>query len=323
MTRMATGLLTACLLLAASSVAAARGNGCPPPPPGPVLPALQPSAEGIWRVAVGSGLPIVFVHGWTMDHRDEAWDYEPVLQRRGGWRRIYVDLPGMGRSAATTVRDQDEILERLLAFVDREVPAGRFAIAGTSAGAYLAQALAERRRDRVAGLLLRMPMTVPDDRKRDRDAAEVLVPGKAATGTGDEASPAIVQGPCYVASLRHKNRARVEAAQSLANRSVLDPIRNDPSRYSLSASPRPPGAPLAAPVLIIAGRQDTSVGYRDAWRHVARYPRATYVALDRAEHGFPIDRSNRALFESLVEDWLDRIEEVEGRGGVRESPPPG
>ncbi|MGD0429558.1 MAG: hypothetical protein ABSA58_00575 [Acetobacteraceae bacterium] len=60
--------------------------------------------------------------------------------------------------------------------------------------------------------------------------------------------------------------------------------------------------------MIITGRQDTAVGYRDAWQIIENYPRATFAVMDRADHGWPVDRLE--LFHSLVNDWLDRIEEM-------------
>lgn len=310
-------LVTIALLPLAPMVAQAVGAGadaervpsCPAAPGrGQVsLPPFARSPEGLWFTRVGQGRPILFVHGWTMDHRDEAWDYEPIFRMVEGWQRVYVDLPGMGMSADTAIGDQAAILQRLQAFAAREFGDTPLAIAGTSAGAYLAQALALQRP--TAGLLLRMPMTVPDDRLRDRDAATVLV-GRV-DSTREPASPddaAIVQTRCYLESLARKERERVVPAQALANRELLDPVRSDPARYALPADAS--RAKVDAPALIIAGRQDASVGYRDAWRLVERYPRASYVALDRAEHGFPIDPANRALFEALVLDWLSRVDEA-------------
>ena len=62
------------------------------------------------------------------------------------------------------------------------------------------------------------------------------------------------------------------------------------------------------PSLIVTGRLDDSVGFRDAWRLVPKLTRATFVVLDRAEHGLPIDQ--QTLFEALVVDWLDRLSEA-------------
>ena len=94
----------------------------------------------------GAGRPIVFLHGWTMDHRVEMADYEKIFAVCPGWRRIYPDLPGMGRSVAGDgIRTQDDVLQAVLAFIDRVVPQERFVLAGTSLGAYLARRGCRRR----------------------------------------------------------------------------------------------------------------------------------------------------------------------------------
>jgi pimeloyl-ACP methyl ester carboxylesterase len=103
-------------------------------------------------------------------------DYEPVFAARVGWRRIYPDLPGMGRSVAQdALATQDDVLEALLAFIDRVLPAERFVLAGTSGGAHLARAVVARRRSRVAGLLLRVPCIFAEDARRTLPAFRPLV----------------------------------------------------------------------------------------------------------------------------------------------------
>src|SRR6202035_3639841 len=109
----------------------------------------------------------VFIHGWPLDHRIELADYEPIFSRRRGWQRIYFDLPGMGKTPARDwIVDQDAILDVVLGFIDRVVAGRRFAIAGTSLGGYLARAVLRRRGQDVDGLLLRVPLMIPEDALR-------------------------------------------------------------------------------------------------------------------------------------------------------------
>ena len=115
----------------------------------------------------GSGAPLVLIHGWTVDHRFEAGDYEPILSSRRGWRQIYLDLPGHGRTpAASWITSMDDMLEVVLGFIDAVLPDQRFVISGTSAGAYLAQGVVAQRAGDVDGLLLRVPLVEPDDAAR-------------------------------------------------------------------------------------------------------------------------------------------------------------
>ena len=47
---------------------------------------------------VGAGRPLLLLHGLQLDHRHIANDIEPLFTNRSGWRRLYPDLPGMGKT---------------------------------------------------------------------------------------------------------------------------------------------------------------------------------------------------------------------------------
>lgn len=267
----------------------------------------------MWSVTTGEGHDIVFLHGWTMDHRDEMRTYEPIFAGKPGWRRHYVDLPGMGRSPARPeIACMDDMLDAVIAFIRATVADRRFLIAGTSAGGYLARGVLARLGDQVDGVVLRAPLIIPRDDARDVDPvrpvrldAKVMatVPPSEREGLGD----VLVQTVAYVTALRAKMRDAVDPAVALADEAFLTPIRQDPSRYAFSFDLDAVMTPFPGPSLIVTGRHDGSVGYRDAWRVVDKFPRATFAVLDRAEHGLPIDQ--QSLFTALVEEWLDRVTE--------------
>ncbi len=53
----------------------------------------------------GSGSPVLMIHGWSPDHRLMTGCMEPVFEALvRPWKRIYFDLPGMGRTPGTTNR---------------------------------------------------------------------------------------------------------------------------------------------------------------------------------------------------------------------------
>jgi len=48
---------------------------------------------------VGSGMPLLTIHGWSPDHRLMRGCLEPVFEAIDRpYERIYFDLPGMGRT---------------------------------------------------------------------------------------------------------------------------------------------------------------------------------------------------------------------------------
>jgi len=59
------------------------------------------------------------------------------------------------------------------------------------------------------------------------------------------------------------------------------------------------------PTVILLGRQDSSVGYKDAWTTLDNYTRATFAVLDRAGHNLQIEQVE--LFNSLVTEWIVRV----------------
>lgn len=234
----------------------------------------------------GEGRAIVVVHGWRLDSTVEQADLEPIFARHTGWCRHYVDLPGMGHSAPLGA---DATLETYLhALRDTAhdlVGDSPYALAGTSAGALLARCLAAID-PAVRALMLRMPLTEPHDADRDIPA-----------GREAELGPA-------------ESVARAEKIERLwapAERRVhpaVQQLRHDPKRYAIAV----PTDPLDIPALIIAGRQDTRVGWHGAVNLAEKLPHATLAVLDGAEHEFPW--GSNATFEALVVDWLTRAESV-------------
>jgi len=49
---------------------------------------------------IGEGKPIIMLHGYYVDHRLMTGCMEPVLSSKEGFKRIYIDLPGMGKSGS-------------------------------------------------------------------------------------------------------------------------------------------------------------------------------------------------------------------------------
>ena len=258
----------------------------------------------------GQGRPVVILHGCTLDHRYEVYDLEPIFERRDGWMRIYPDLPGHGQTPGTDwIANQDKMLDVVLDFIDHVIPRQRFALAGTSAGAYLARGVICRRPESVDGLLMRVPLIVADDAGRSVPPHVTLVEDAGLMSRLDPAEAeglgsAVVQSQAYL----DKMKATILPAVQNADHDFLNKIRQDPRKYAFTFDVDALTEPFAAPTLIVAGRQDSVAGYRDAWTILENYTRATFVVLDRAGHALPVDQPE--LFCALVNDWLDRVEET-------------
>lgn len=267
---------------------------------------------------VGEGLPVLIIHGWELDGTSEQLDFEPIFDKIPGFRRIYVDLPGMGKTPANGVRNLDDIYIRLQQFIDTRMGDSRFLLVGSSCGVYLARALTQRYVDQVDALLLRVPLIEPKDSARDIDPFEPLVADETVISSMSSEDKALlgkilVQTPAYIEKLRPKYKEAYQRASLAADQEVLKPIREDPQRYSLSIELDKQQPKLLAPTLIVPGRQDDVVGYRDGLRLLELYPRSTFAVLDRSRHDLPVD--DNGVFETLVRDWLMRVKEWQDTRG--------
>jgi pimeloyl-ACP methyl ester carboxylesterase len=257
----------------------------------------------------GEGRPFVLVHGFGPDHRLMKGCLEPIFRQREGWQRVYFDLPGMGRSPGPAwLINSDQMLDVVSAFIETVIPNQSYALAGQSYGAYLARGLVYRQPAQVEGLLLICPLILASVARRTLPERVTLV-----------------RDPELLATLRPQEREGFESLAVVQSQAIWERTRDEVNTgcdeadepflarlqgggYALSFDVDALSAPYQKPALFLAGRQDAVVGYRDAWQILAHYPRATYAILDRAGHNLQIEQAS--LFDTLVGEWLDRVEEV-------------
>ena len=239
----------------------------------------EPKTSGIFRETRGHGRPFIMLHDSPGDHNRAMAHVEGAFLGRTGWSRIYPDLPGHGRSPGSErIRDMDDYLEAVVGFVD-EVSGGRkFAIGGTSFGAYLALGVARRRSVRLSGLLLGVPEINHSPLEDRRDAA-FETPAQADYLDRVPGLPKYVEDTQWL--------------ESLPFRDVSLDLYRGKKRFQV-------------PALFLLGRQDAPFRYQAYWKMLDDFPRATYAILDGAGHGIWSDRTE--LTSALVSDWLGRVE---------------
>jgi pimeloyl-ACP methyl ester carboxylesterase len=244
----------------------------------------------------GEGLPVLALHGAGVDHREVMACLEPVFDAVTGYRRIYLDLPGMGRTPApATISSADDVLEVLLAVIDGVVGDQPLLVAGHSAGGYYAQAIADRRPEQVVGLALLCPLLAGIHDVPEREVTYRSGP----IGDDEFRDYFTVQ----TAQTLDRYERYVQPAAGLADQSALARIGE---QWELSTGPQDK-APYRCPTLLVTGRQDSTVGYARAWELLEQYPRATFAVLDAAGHALPHEQPE--LLRALVTEWLDRVRE--------------
>jgi pimeloyl-ACP methyl ester carboxylesterase len=241
----------------------------------------------------GTGRPVLVLHGAGVDHREADACFEPVLERVAGLRRIYPDLPGMGRTIAPeSLHSADDVLDTLLHFADEVTDGTAYLLIGHSAGAYYAQAMAARRPAQVAGLALVCPLLpglrdVPEHR---------VVAGSGVIGDDDFRSYFVIQTP----EMLERYERSVAPAAALVDQAALERIGE---RWALTPDP---GPAYAGPTVIVAGRLDSTVGYAAATDLVDHYPHASLAVVDDAGHALPHEQPE--LLRALLGEWLARVE---------------
>lgn len=236
------------------------------------------------------------LHGAGVDHREVMACLEPVFDAVTGYRRIYLDLPGMGRTPAPeTISSADDVLGVLLGFIDGVIGDQPLLVAGHSAGGYFAQAIAAQRPEQVVGLALLCPLLAGIHDVPERD----VVHRSGDVGNAEFRDYFTVR----TATTLDRYQRYVEPAARLADQPALARIGE---RWELTGPPAEE-VPYLSPTLIVTGRQDSTVGYARAWELLEHYPRASFAVLDRAGHALPHEQPE--LLRALVTEWLDRVEE--------------
>lgn len=244
----------------------------------------------------GEGSPVLALHGAGVDHREMMACLDSVFDSFTGYRRIYPDLPGMGRTPAPeTIRSADDVLEVLLAFIDGVIGDQPLLVVGHSAGGYYAQAVAGRRPGQVVGLAMLCPLLAGIHDVPEHD----VVFRSGNVGNAEFRDYFTVQ----TSETLDRYQMYVEPGAALADQSALARIGE---RWELSTRPQEM-APYRCPTLLVTGRQDSTVGYARALDLLEHYPRATFAVLDRAGHALPHEQPE--LLRALVTEWLDRVRE--------------
>ncbi|MGD0424360.1 MAG: alpha/beta hydrolase [Candidatus Bathyarchaeia archaeon] len=265
----------------------------------------------VYYETCGEGAPILMIHGFCPDHRLMQGCMEQIFVGRPGWKRIYFDLPGMGRTKGESWIDcSDKVLEVVLAFVNRILPDQSFLVVGESYGGYLARGLLSKRRGSVDGLLLICPLIVANQEKRSLPARKVIVEDRRLISEIDQSDANEFASMAVIQTRGNWERFRDEILVGLkvADTAYLEQLTNKRYEFSFDVDSLP--EPYDKPTLIVAGRQDASVGYNDAWSIIESYPRATFAVLDSAGHNLQIEQAQ--VFNTLVSEWLDRVQREKG-----------
>lgn len=255
---------------------------------------------------IGEGKPIIMIHGYYLDHRVMLGCMETVFNINNNYKRIYIDLPGMGKSSsAEWITNSDIMLDIVIEFIEKIIPRENFLIAGMSYGGYLTRGVINKLPNRVDGAALICPVIIPDYKSRNLPEHVVFVKDNVllAKLTSEEAedfnSSTVVQSE----RIYERYNNEIMSGVGIANSDFLQSLMKNGYGFSFDVDAL--DEKFNKPTLMLLGRQDSVAGYKDAWNILENFPRASFAVLDMASHSLQIEQEQ--LFNSLINEWLIRV----------------
>jgi pimeloyl-ACP methyl ester carboxylesterase len=250
---------------------------------------------------IGSGQNVLMIHGFAADHRLMEGCMEKVFENKN-FRRIYIDLPGMGKSnSPDSIKSSDQILESVIQFIRKVLSNEKFIIIGESYGGYISRGIHRELQDQIIGLGLICPVIHADRNKRkvpnhkvifkDRDFLETLSVKEKENFSQ------------YNVILTEENYKRYQdevlSGIKISDKDFLNRVQE---KYEFTKNIDSYEKEIEIPVIILTGKQDSVVGYEDAYSIINNYKRVSYLALDGAGHNLQIEQPE--VFHSLFNNWL-------------------
>ena len=262
-------------------------------------------------VEYGSGKPVFSIHGYEVDHRMMTGALEPVFEKKEGYRRIYVDVPGFGKTPGSyELKSTDDWLDILDGTIDALIgKEEKFLLTGQSYGCYLMLGLIARRGEQIDGTLFLVPCTIAKRAPRQKPPKAVVEEDhEFSKELTPEEYNLLARWSCVINKKAWRYFER-DMKPGIDIQDVDYVCWIEKNGYESVGEKDFLSIKHSAPSLWVAARQDHYVGYKDAFRFMDNFDRATYVSFDGAGHNVHFEKEE--MFNLMVEDWLYRIDHVQ------------
>ena len=254
----------------------------------------------------GAGKPVLIIHGLggNIDFMTDCM--EPVFKKIEGYQRIYVDLPGMGKSKFdNSYATSDCILDTLVNFINETIHIP-FVLIGQSYGGYLARGILSRMPHQVEAMMLLCPVIVANRDKRNVPLQKECVVDEDFLQKHQQSDISSYLEYAVIINdetFQHFTNATHTAFEQ-SDQSSLD-VLSKHYDYTFDVDKAIKSLNLNVPVYMICGRQDICVGYHDQWKVINEYKNGSFSLVNKAGHNLQIDQP--ILFDSLAYSWLTYI----------------
>ena len=248
---------------------------------------------------IGSGIPVLIIHGWGISKITMKGAFEPVFTELDGYKRFYIDLPGMGNSEKGDVKNSDDMLEILHDFAVNVIREP-FIIAGQSYGGLLTRGFVNKYPDMIKKIILLVPCIIPGEKQGRVEPHTVIEQDDDLLSSlaKEERDSFTLMNVVLTKEVWERYQEYLMPALESADWDFL----NNVLEGSFSFDSDDLKEPCLIPCLIIAAKQDTEVGYKDQFDLMEKYINSTYCAVERAGHNLQIEQPE--IFVNLVKNWL-------------------
>lgn len=253
---------------------------------------------------IGDGIPILFLHGYGL-HLESLKFSSEVLFDKEPFKRIYIDLPGMGQSTYNdSIQNSDDMLQVVLKFIQEVIGNEEsFSIVGHSYGGYLARGVQFHLPQQVNGVVLICPVIKPDYNERTLPEHKTVVEDVDYINTLDEEDKEDLDY-LVVKSEHVIKRTLKEIFQPMSeDETLLIRVKNNGYGFSIDIDIEM--SSFNGPALFLMGKHDSVTGYHDVFDILPKYPNASFVVLDNAGHNLYIEQEE--LFNHHMIVWLEEI----------------
>lgn len=247
----------------------------------------------------GQGPPLLFVHGFPLDHTMWSGQLEHFAATH---RVIAPDLRGFGRSDATPgLVTMEQMADDCAALLDALGVAGPVTYCGLSMGGYVGWQFVRKYAPRLRGLVLCDTRAVPDSPEaadnRRKLAAHVLAHGTEAVASAmlpKLFAPATVETH---PELVEATRRVILAAQPAGVAAAQEGMAARPDARPLLAS-------IRVPTLVVVGEADAISPPQEMRELAGAIAGSRFVALAGAGHMAPLEQPER--FNAALAEFLCR-----------------
>jgi pimeloyl-ACP methyl ester carboxylesterase len=259
----------------------------------------------------GTGKPILCIHGFPEDHRSMIGCIEPVMKSLENYRRIYIDLPGLGQSKRNpAILNADDMLVFLTRFIKEVIKDEAFLLTGLSYGGYLSLGLMLKSGLNIKGAFLICPCVITAREKRKLPHKELPVIDQDLIPQADKSEDfQDFMDYAVIASNEIWERYQKEVLPGLkdGDSNFIHAYQKDGYGFSYESSLK--DISFNNPIAVITGKQDNCVGYEDTWELVNHLPHLTFACLDWAGHNLQLEQ--KSLFDQHYITWLNSCKDTD------------